>query len=64
MVSSYEPLAKIVPFLLNATAYTELSCPFNVANFILDSIVQSFIVLSEDPLASIFIFLLNATDKT
>ena len=51
IVLSFDPLAKRVPLLLNATNVTGLLCPYNVEISVSVSMFQSFIVLSSDPLA-------------
>ena len=64
IVPSNDPLASIVPFVLNATNITLLLCPLSVAISVLVSTFHSLIVPSNDPLASIVPFVLNATDIT
>ena len=56
IVLSYDPLARIVPFVLNATDLTEPVCPFSVTISVLVYTFQSLIVLSSDPLAKIVPF--------
>ena len=64
IVLSPDPLARIVPFVLNATDFTSSLCPLSVAISVLVSTFHSLIVLSNDPLARIVPFVLNATDFT
>ena len=58
------PLARIVPFVWNATEFTQSLCPLSVAISVLVSTFHSLIVLSSDPLGSIVPFVLNATEFT
>ena len=46
IVLSSDPLARIVPLLLNATDLTQEKCPFKVAISVYDYTFHSFIVLS------------------
>eukprot|EP00828_Plagiopyla_frontata_P034456 TRINITY_DN4483_c0_g1_i5.p1 TRINITY_DN4483_c0_g1~~TRINITY_DN4483_c0_g1_i5.p1 ORF type:complete len:130 (-),score=1.36 TRINITY_DN4483_c0_g1_i5:162-551(-) len=65
LVYPTDPLARIVPLLLNATELTQEECPVRVVISVQDSTFHSFIVLSiEDPLARIVPLLLNATEQT
>ena len=64
IVLSDDPLARIVPFVLNATELTQLLCPLSVAISVLVSTFHSLIVLSDDPLARIVPFVLNETELT
>ena len=64
ILSSYDPLARIVPFLLKATDVTHLLCPYKVAISFIVLMSHSLIVLSFDPLARIVPVLLNATEVT
>ena len=64
IVISYDPLARIVPVLLKATAVTLSLCPSRVVISIYVSIFQSLIVVSLDPLARIVSVLLIATAFT
>ena len=62
IVQSPDPLARIVPFMLNATELTFLLCPLSVAISVLVSTFHSLIAQSYDPLARIVPFVLNATE--
>ena len=64
IVLSSDPLASIVPFVLNATDITQSLCPLSVAISVLVFTFHSLIVPSYDPLASIVPFVLNATALT
>ena len=63
IVLSHDPLARIVPVLLQETEVTGCVCPYKVAISVLVSMFQSLIV-SDDPLARIVPMLLKETELT
>ena len=64
IAQSYDPLARIVPSVLNATEFTVLLCPLSVAISVLVFTFHSLIAQSYDPLARIVPSVLNATEVT
>ena len=64
IVLSHDPLAKIVPVLLNTIDVIGPLCPYKFPISALLSMFQSLIVLSYDPLARIVPVLLKATEVT
>ena len=62
IVSSYDPLARVVPVLLKETEVTSNLCPYKLAISVLVSMFQSLIILFRDPLARIVpVWLFNST---